>query len=304
MIRPSDRRDGHNQGKGIGEQEADWRAAEQAWKQGRVLKLPVSGYNRGGLLVDFGSLSGFVPISHLVDMIRASSYDDRIAMLASRVGETLWVKIIEMDRDHSRLVLSERLARDEDLSSQTLNDLHPGDICTGRVTSLRPFGVFVDLGGVEGLIHVSELSWGRVNHPSDVVRVGDEIQVYVMSVDPAARKVGLSLKRLTPDPWSTAAERYRVGEVVEAVITNVVSFGAFARVEEGLEGLIHISELAEGNFLHPRNVVREGDRVKVRILNVDGERHRLGLSLRQVRNERSTASQSAKSSDDGHTWLF
>jgi small subunit ribosomal protein S1 len=150
------------------------------------------------------------------------------------------------------------------------------------VTNIRPFGVFVDLGGIEGLIHVSELSWGRVGHPSEIVHPGDEVDVYVISIDCAQRKIALSIKRLAPDPWKRAAERYRVGQIVTGVVTNVVSFGAFTRIEEGLEGLIHISELAEGHFLHPRNVVQEGDTVRVRILNIDPDNHRMGLSLRHA----------------------
>jgi small subunit ribosomal protein S1 len=150
------------------------------------------------------------------------------------------------------------------------------------VTNLCSFGVFVDLGGLEGLVHVSELSWGRVEHPGDVLEPGQPVEVYVLNVDRERKRVGLSVKRLQPDPWQSVEERYRVGQIVEGVVTHVVDFGAFARVEEGLEGLIHVSELAEGNFLHPRNVVQEGDIVAVRVLNIDGARRRMGLSMRQV----------------------
>jgi len=153
------------------------------------------------------------------------------------------------------------------------------------VTNLCDFGAFVDLGGVEGLIHISELSWGRVEHPRDVLRRGERVKVYVIDVQPEQGRIALSLKRLQPDPWATMAQRYRVRQIVEGVITNVVDFGAFARVEEGLEGLIHISELAEGNFLHPRNVVREGERV--RVLSVDGSSRRLSLSLRRLEGDLS-----------------
>jgi small subunit ribosomal protein S1 len=153
------------------------------------------------------------------------------------------------------------------------------------VTNLCSFGAFVDLGGVEGLVHISELSWGRVDHPSDVLQVGQEADVYVLNVDRAKKRIGLSLKRLLPDPWSSVEDRYVEGQLVQGLITNVVSFGAFARIEEGLEGLIHVSELAEGDFMHPRNVVKEGDMVTVRIVNIDSANHRLGLSLRQVSGE-------------------
>jgi small subunit ribosomal protein S1 len=150
------------------------------------------------------------------------------------------------------------------------------------VTNLCSFGAFVDLGGLEGLVHVSELSWGRVDHPSDVLGPGDPVEVYVLNVDRERRRVGLSVKRLQPDPWQSVEERYHVGQVIEGVVTHVVDFGAFARVEDGLEGLIHVSELAEGNFIHPRNVVQEGDVVAARVLSIDSERRRMGLSMRQV----------------------
>jgi small subunit ribosomal protein S1 len=171
---------------------------------------------------------------------------------------------------------------DEEQEARLLAELCEGDIKRGRVTNLCSFGAFVDLGGIEGLIHVSEMSWGRVGHPSDVLRIGDEVEVYVINVNREEKKIGLSLKRLQPDPWATVEERYQVGQLVQGTITNVVSFGAFARIEEGVEGLIHISELAEGNFLHPRNVVKEGDVVTARILNIDSANHRLGLSLRRI----------------------
>jgi len=152
----------------------------------------------------------------------------------------------------------------------------------GRVRSLCDFGAFIDLGGIDGLVHISELSWQRIEHPRDVLRIGQEVELLVLNVDKEQRKVGLSLKRLEPDPWSTVEERYQVGALIQGTITNVVDFGAFVRIERGLEGLIHISELAEGNFLHPRNVVREGQTVTVRVLSVDGRNRRLALSLRRA----------------------
>jgi len=180
------------------------------------------------------------------------------------------------------LILSERAAQVQPgTRAAVLNNIQPGDVCRGLVTNLCDFGVFVDLGGIEGLIHISELSWGRVGHPRDILNRGETIEVYVMSVDPAQERVALSLKRLRPDPWQTVEDHYRVGQVVEGQVTNVVDFGAFVCIEDGLEGLIHVSELAEGHFLHPRNVVNEGDVVKARILNIDGRARRLGLSLRR-----------------------
>jgi small subunit ribosomal protein S1 len=194
----------------------------------------------------------------------------------------LSLRVIELDRIQNRLILSERAAQVQPgTRASVLTHIRESDICSGQVTNLCDFGVFVDLGGLEGLIHISELSWGRVSHPRDILTRGDTIQVYVMHVDQDQGRIALSLKRLRPDPWQTVETRYQVGQIVEGVITNVVDFGAFACIEEGLEGLIHVSELAEGHFLHPRNVVREGDTVRAKILNIDGQARRLGLSLRR-----------------------
>lgn len=262
--------------------EQDWQSAQKAFADGTVSSLQVIGYNRGGLLAQYGQLQAFVPASHLVGLPRLPDPDERCRALEGKIGGTLELKVIEIDRERGRLIMSERAAIDS-RRGDVLSQLQPGDVCTGRVTNLRPFGAFVDLGGVEGLIHVSELAWTRVGHPADVLNVGNDVQVYVMSVDPERRRVALSIKRLNPDPWSLLEERYTVGQVVRCVVTNVVSFGAFARVDEGVEGLVHISELAEGNFLHPRNVVQEGDEIQARILSMDPANHRLALSLRQVR---------------------
>jgi len=260
-----------------------WQQARKAMEQGEVLELPVVGCNRGGVLVGWNGLRGFVPASHLVHLSPAVDEAERYGELRRLIGSRLGLKIIELDQDQARFVLSERASRlDESRRQDLLDNLCPGDICHGRVTNLCSFGAFVDLGGLEGLVHVSELSWGRVEHPSSVLEPGQSVEVYVLNVDRERRRVGLSVKRLQPDPWQSVEERYRVGQLVEGVITHVVNFGAFARVEDGLEGLIHISELAEGNFLHPRNVVQEGDVVSARVLNIDSERRRMGLSLRRA----------------------
>ncbi|GAB4530342.1 MAG: hypothetical protein Kow0063_08310 [Anaerolineae bacterium] len=265
--------------------ETEWEEAARLLESKERIDLEVIGCNRGGLLVSFGQIQGFVPASQLIDLPRELNSQARQIELAGRVGDKLCLRVIELDRSRNRLILSERAAiYDNKEARQLFSSLSKGDVCTGRVTSLCGFGAFVDLGGVEGLIHISELSWGRVNHPAEVVQPGDVVEVYVLGVEPDQHRVALSLKRLKPDPWTLVDERYEIGQVIEAEITNVVSFGAFARVDEGLEGLIHVSELAEGNFLHPRNVVKEGERVRACILNIDSANHRLGLSLRQVPN--------------------
>jgi len=282
---------------GADEWERDWQLMHRCFVDGETLELLVTGYNRGGLLVQCNHLQGFVPASQLVGISFNSDEDARREELASRVGNTLVLQVIEIDCERNRLILSERAAvSEEQRADELLAKLCDGDVCQGRVTNLCDFGAFIDLGGIEGLIHISELSWGRVGHPSDVLSEGQEVDVYVLNVDRSQRRIGLSLKRLLPDPWSSVEERYQVGQLVEGVITNVVSFGAFARIEDGLEGLIHISELAEGNFLHPRNVVQEGDVVTARVVHVDGARHRLGLSLRQVGAEPRSVEEASKTS--------
>jgi small subunit ribosomal protein S1 len=277
---------------GTSNAEPDWNEATRLFESKERVDLEVIGCNRGGLLVQFGQIQGFVPASQLIELPRELSSQARQLELNGRVGQKLCLRVIELDRSRNRLIFSERAAVYELEAKDLLKSLTTGDVCKGHVTSLCGFGAFVDLGGVEGLIHISELSWGRVNHPGEVVNPGEDVEVFVMGVEPEQHRVALSLKRLKPDPWTLVDERYEIGQIIEAEITNVVSFGAFARVDEGLEGLIHVSELAEGNFLHPRNVVNEGERVKACILNIDSANHRLGLSLRQVSNHR-----------DGHPYL-
>jgi small subunit ribosomal protein S1 len=263
-----------------GRDEADWERAATLLASGQTISVTISGYNRGGLLADVGRVQGFLPASHLLAPTPSPSPEARMAALAGRVGDCLTVKVAEIDRDRCRLILSERLASADGGGAALLDTLYPGQICDGTVTNLCPFGVFVDLGGFEGLVHISELSWGRVESPAEVAKPGDRVAVMVLQVHPGEHKVSLSLKRLQPDPWQGVESRYHVGQAVDAVITNVVTFGAFARLEAGLEGLIHISELAEGSFMHPRNVVNEGDRVRVRVLTVDGTKRRIALTMR------------------------
>jgi len=265
--------------------EGQWRMAERALAQGDLFNLKATGANRGGLLVDWNGLQGFIPASHLNEPPHQQEPQERMSELTQRIGDSLKVRLIEVDAGQNRLLFSERAAALGARSpAAILSTLRPGDICRGTVTNLTSFGAFVDLGGVEGLIHISELSWDRVDHPRDVLSANQDVDVHVLGVNPEQRRIALSLKRLRPNPWTQVEARYTVGEIVEGMVTNVVSFGAFVRVEEGIEGLVHVSELAEGTFLHPRNVVREGERVRVRVLNIDRAHHRLGLSLRQARD--------------------
>ncbi|MBZ0278129.1 MAG: S1 RNA-binding domain-containing protein [Anaerolineae bacterium] len=263
---------------------SDWAEIVRIQNQDEILELPVTGYNRGGLLVEWRTLRGFVPASQLMDFPASDNGVARRDALKEYVGRLIQLRIIELSIDQNRLILSERAARVvAGQRADLLHQLRPGDTISGTVTNLCDFGVFVDLGGLEGLIHISELSWGRVGHPTDILQRGQTIQVFVMEIDQKAGRIALSLKRLHPDPWETVAERYQIGQTISGVITNVVDFGAFACIEEGLEGLIHVSELAEGHFLHPRNVVQEGQVVHALVLSIDSRGRRLGLSLRLTR---------------------
>ncbi len=265
----------------------DWEAARQLYESDEPVELDVIGCNRGGLIVGLSSLRGFVPASHLVDFPTQLSEEERRTALARKVGQRLRLKVIEYDPAKGRVVFSERAAQAGPGSRKhVLERLNPGDVVQGVVTNVCDFGAFVDLGGLEGLIHVSEVSWNRVAHPREVLNYNQDVEVSVISVDRAQARVALSLKRLRPDPWATVEQRYQVGQIVEGVVTNVVNFGAFVCLEDGLEGLIHVSELAEGNFLHPRNIVREGERVRARIVSIDGAGRRLGLSRRRVEDDR------------------
>jgi small subunit ribosomal protein S1 len=261
--------------------ETDWRDIEQIMKNDEVAELTVIGYNRGGLLVEWRSLHGFVPASQLTDFPATGNDAARRTAMLDLVGQRLTLRVIELNAGQNRLILSERAARVRaGERADILKRLQPGDTVKGTITNLCDFGAFVDLGGLEGLIHISELSWGRVGHPADLLQAGQEVRVQVLEVEQDAGRVALSLKRLHPDPWSTVNTRYTIGQTVTGKITNVVDFGAFACIEEGLEGLIHVSELAEGHFLHPRNVVNEGQQVVARVISIDSQTRRLGLTLR------------------------
>ncbi len=280
------------------ELERDWETAQKLFDDGEVIEAQVTGSNKGGLIVHLGRVRGFLPASQLARERRWNR--DEGGSLAHLVGEKIWVKIIELDRSQNRLILSERAALkqiDKATRERLLAELQEGDVITGRVVSLADFGAFVDIGGADGLIHLSELSWGRVEHPSEVVQVGDEVEVYVLKVDQERQRIGLSLKRLQPEPWSVIDERYSVDQVVEVTITRLAKFGAFARLDEDFEGLIHISELADRPINHPREVVSEGDRVMARIIRIDKEKRRIGLSLRQVLQ--GETSEAAEEPDDG-----
>jgi len=269
----------------LARQEQSWERARQLAESGEVWEAPIIGYNKGGLVVPVDDLRGFVPASQVPGFPRGLSPEERMHRLSTRVGKTLQVKVIEINRRKRRLILSSTAAQGQyrkQTRERLLSDLREGEVRRGRISSLCSFGAFVDLGGADGLIHLSELSWQRVRHPKEVVHVGDEVEVYVMHLDQEQNRIGLSLKRLQPEPWALVEDKYELGQLVEGVVTNVVEFGAFAEIEEGIEGLIHLSELSEAPVTHPREVVKKGDLLLLRIIRIDVRRRRLGLSLKRV----------------------
>src|SRR5512142_172098 len=259
----------------------NWVQVKDLYQRDQIVDLKVTGCNRGGLLVEGENLYGFVPFSHLVDMAGQVDLSEREKYLEGYIGKTLRLKVIECVPEDGRIVFSERAAQAEPgKRSELFHSLHSGECIAGTVTNITDFGVFVDLGGVEGLIHISELSWGRVIHPGQIVKMGQTLQVQVLDLSPERCRVALSLKRLAPNPWTRVGTDLNVGNVVPAVITSVLSYGAFARLSLGVEGLIHASEmpLSEGQAV--KDFLEEGQPVNVRILHVDASRQRMGLSMR------------------------
>jgi small subunit ribosomal protein S1 len=260
--------------------QTDWNTVKELYANDRIIELKVTGHNRGGLLVEKDGLSGFIPFSHLIELAGREQEADREVSLESYAGKTLRVKVIECVPEEGRVVFSERAALAEPgKRAELFTKLQTGAHVKGTVTNITDFGVFVDLGGVEGLIHISELSWGRVVHPNQIVRLGEEITVQVLDISADRCRVALSLKRIRPNPWEYASTDFPVGTIQNAIITSVMSYGAFARIEAGVEGLIHASEMALEPSRTPRDCLFEGQELKVRILHLDASHQRMGLSL-------------------------
>lgn len=285
VLRPVDRDGNLLVSINLAKAQQDWITAAEMMDEGEVVTVPIESYNKGGLVCKFRSLQGFIPMSQIANLARRTEGESPPEGLETFVGRELRVKIIEVNRRRRRLILSERAARREWRAQQReklLEEIEVGEIRKGVVSSLRDFGAFVDLGGMDGLIHISELSWSHVDHPRDVLDIGQEIEVKVIRVDRERERIGLSLKELEPDPWVMAETRFPVGSIVTGVVTHLVDFGAFVEVEPGIEGLVHISELADGAINAPSDVVSEGDELTLLVLNVDSIKHHLGLSLRQA----------------------
>jgi len=305
--------------------EKGWRVLEKALESGDLLNGTILGFNRGGCIAEVEGIQAFVPMSQLVSVSRnafrelqqpaqpaaaasAAEETDQAeegAVTEARdeaedaestaepavnpyIGREIELKVLEVNRGRNRAILSERQAMQEQREqrkSKLIEELSEGEVRRGRVTGISSFGAFVDLGGADGLVHISELSWNPVRSPDEVLRVGDEVDTYVLRVDTVNKKIALSLKRLQPEPWETIHEKFQVGDIVEATVTKLTEFGAFARVKDSVEGLIHISELSSQMVQHPREVVKEGDDVRVKILRIEPERRRLGLRLVQAGEE-------------------
>ncbi len=258
-----------------------WQLAQQLMDADETIELQVTGFNKGGLLVDWNGLQGFVPASQIIDFPHFHVERERPQTLAKWLGKTLRLKLTEVTKASNRLILSERAALvPARKKGELLRNVQVGEEREGAVTNLTHFGAFIDLGGVEGLVHISEISWSRVSHPSALLHQGQVVRCLVLSVDHGAERVALSIKRLRPDPWQTAEKRYKPGSLVRGTISNITTYGAFVLLEEELEGLVHISELAEGVFKHPHDVVDLGERVTARILTIDARQKRIALSLR------------------------
>ena len=271
--------------------ERKWRSMQEQFEAGVIIEAPVIDHNKGGLIVDCG-IRGFVPISQIVDFPRRPQNDqprDAAQEIAEKlqpfVGRKLRLKILEVNRKANRLILSEKVALYEERREkrdELFSSLQVGQKVTGSVRSIAPFGVFVDLGGIDGLVHKSELSWNKVNNPEGGYRVGEEVEAEVIDINHERGRISLSIRRLQPDPWHSTVADFKVGDVIDGTVTKLVNFGAFVRVRDGLEGLIHISELSNQRVAHPGDVVHEGQALKLRIISLDSERHRLGLSLKQA----------------------
>jgi small subunit ribosomal protein S1 len=268
------------------QEQMSWENVEKMLGEDRVYESKIIGFNKGGLIVSVGGLRGFVPASQVSSLRRSQSTGETPEQRWQKmIGEPISVRIIEVDRERRRLILSERAAGSESRQSikeRVIDELEVGKTYSGRVTSLANFGAFVNVNGADGLVHLSELSWDRVQHPSEVLEIGQEVKVKVINVDREKKRIGLSLRALADDPWKSRVEKFAVGQLVEGVITRLTKFGAFARLEGDIEGLIHISEMAEHRIEHPKEVLKEGEVRTLRVIRIDAEQHRIGLSLRKV----------------------
>ena len=267
-------------------EESSWDKAEEVFKNKKTYQGTVAGYNKGGLLVAFEKLRGFIPSSQLsYERLKEAAGNTPEERYGKMIGSDIDVSVIEVDRERHRLILSERLACGETrdaIREKVISDLEIGSVLTGKITSVANFGVFVNVNGADGLVHISELSWDEISDPSEKFKVGQSVKVKVISIDEDKKRIGLSIRQLEEDPWMKKVENLRVGMLVEATITNLTKFGAFAKIQDDIEGLVHISEISESHITHPKEVLHDGEKVTLRIIKIEPESHRIGLSLRRV----------------------
>ncbi len=259
--------------------EKAWRRIEAAAESGEPVHGSVIEVVKGGLIIDLG-VRGFLPAS-LVDIRRVQNLDEFL-------GQTIECKVIELNRSRNNVVLSRRAVLEEErkeVRQQILDRLQPGQVVEGAISNIVDFGAFVDLDGIDGLIHISELSWSHVNHPSEILSIGDVVPVKVLDIDRDRQRISLGLKQTQEDPWQRVVDTYNLGDELEGKVTKVVSFGAFVEILDGVEGLVHISELADHHVENPREVVNQGDVIRVKILEIDSERRRLSLSAKRVEDQ-------------------
>ncbi|GAB4520169.1 MAG: 30S ribosomal protein S1 [Anaerolineae bacterium] len=278
-------------------QSEDWKRAEALLDTDDTWLGEVADANRGGLIMLFGNLRGFVPASHVTDIPRGLDEEERKNYLQRLVGKKINVKVIEVNRKRRRLVFSQRDAQKENREARKetlLDELKEGEVRKGVVSGLRDFGAFVDLGGADGLIHISELAWHRVKHPSDILQIGDEVQVYILRLDSEGKRIGLSLKRLQNNPWAVVDEMYHVGQLVEGLVSRTAQFGAFISLEPGIEALLHASQISDPAPLDASIVIREGETLLMRVISIESDKQRLGLSLKEVSPEEKARWQEQK----------
>jgi small subunit ribosomal protein S1 len=267
---------------------ASWKKAEKIMEEGLMVDLEVVGHNRGGLLLKFDNLRGFLPFSLVPEIQSIKNPKHAEQVKKSLMGSTIEVKVIEVAQYRNRLIFS-ALAAQEEKRSERLKELKKGQIIKGRVSSIVDFGVFVDLDGVDGLVHISQIDWKKVKHPTEILKVGDEIDVKIISIDLEKQRVSLSRKAVLPSPWDTIGETLEAGDYIEGKVTRQVDFGAFVRLPYGIEGLIHISQVGYSSSQDPKTAIKSGETVLLKVLEVNPEKKRIALSMRQVPLEKQIA---------------
>jgi small subunit ribosomal protein S1 len=268
------------------QEQISWDNVDKHLEENTVIESKIVGFNKGGLIASVEGLRGFIPSSQVSALRRMQSTGDTPEQRWQKmIGDPITVRVIEVDRERRRLILSEKAASTESRQSikeRVLEELQEGEVYTGRVTSIANFGAFINVNGADGLVHLSEISWDHIEHPREALEVGQEVKVKVINIDREKKRIGLSIRALLDDPWKERLRKYSVGQLVEGVITRLTKFGAFARLEGDIEGLIHISEISENRIEHPKEVLKEGDVKSLRVIRIDPEQHRIGLSLRKV----------------------